>query len=209
MKIENEIIIERVRNILEHPSDHSWQVQGLGMLRTSLTPELRLHIWDKGSKFCADSGWHTHPWDFTSLNVVGRLYNTRYRIGEEGGGEIFNRQLITCGLGGCHRGEPDVVQLIEQPEELYVPGESYFQRKDEIHSTGYTDGTITLIRKKYYEDRDSAYVFYPVGSQWTSAEARPAEPAEIKRITEMGLSTMASDPLLSSSGTDFQLEKRT
>jgi hypothetical protein len=54
-----------VRSILEDPM-RQWTVQGLGMLRTYLPDNARLHIWNPALKFEEVSEHHTHPWDLVS-----------------------------------------------------------------------------------------------------------------------------------------------
>jgi hypothetical protein len=64
---------------------------------------------------------------------------------------------------------------------------TYQQDASAIHSTRARDGTVTLIHREFLEDRDHADVFYPVGSKWTSAEARPATKLEIDTAISLAL----------------------
>jgi hypothetical protein len=179
--------------ILDKPFDHKWQVQGLGMLRTYLDPNTRMHIWHSKLNYCADSGWHTHPWDFSSFIVAGSIQNKKYlkRVDGEFLGESeppfkangawtpFMEQQIICGPGGCAMSEPKLVYLFEAVNVQLYAGSTYAQRADEIHTTLPADGTISIITRKTVHEDGSANIYYPVGSTWSSAEARPAEDFEI------------------------------
>ncbi|HYT42030.1 MAG TPA: hypothetical protein VEP90_06770, partial [Methylomirabilota bacterium] len=124
-----------VKAILSSPYDLEWQVQGLGMLRTYLSKERRLHIWNSDLKFEGASEMHTHPWNFKSFVVAGEVTNLRFWESDEEAGEQYNRQKIFCGVGGGLIGEPDKVNLElwdAGSEEVYKEGETYSELAQEI-----------------------------------------------------------------------------
>lgn len=173
-----------VKSILEHADAYDWTVQGLGMLRTYIEPELRLHLWNSGLVYDDVSTMHTHPWNFHSLIISGRVRQHRYvkpldQIGSPPGVVQWQEQKIKCGVGGCLVDTPRLVKLIEMPEEIYRPGDTYHQSAAEIHTSFPDDGTVTLIEREMLDDTEHAYVYFPVDQEWVSAEPRPATDAEI------------------------------
>lgn len=178
-----------VQDILEHPGRCSWTLQGLGMLRTYLSKELRLHIWDKRFAVPGVSELHTHPWDFESLVVAGVVRNIRYdRYGPSfSQGLPYMRQTLKCGTGGCLVGEPDLVMLVADAVESYGRGCVYRQASTTIHQSIPENGTVTVVRRTFNEDEDHAYVFWPYETTWVSAEPRPATPEEVHAITRASL----------------------
>lgn len=184
---------EDLQAILLHPTDHEWSLQGLGMLRTYLDPErtMRLHVWSNDAKFQDVSELHTHPWDMTSTVIVGELKQERYvpSLGDEA---THMCQKILCGEGGGLCDVPRTVGLrMMLPEFYYGLGEGgeseYHQLWWEIHRSVPADGTCTLVEREFTADPDHAYVFWPVGEEWVSAEPRPATEEEVFAITGKAL----------------------
>jgi hypothetical protein len=175
--------------ILEHPHDFEWSMQGLGMLRTYLTPELRLHIWDSSFRVQDVSMMHTHPWHFHSYIIAGEVNQFRYVvINEEDEATNFcMRQAIHCGKGGGLVGEPEPVMLRRGPKEVYKEGAIYHQFANEIHISLPLDGTVTLVEREFLDDTEHADVFWPRGGDWVSAEPRNALLHEVDKVTEMAL----------------------
>lgn len=174
-----------VQHLLEHPQSAEWTLQGFGMLRCYLRPEVRLHVWDSAFRAPDVSDLHTHPWDFRSLVVAGRVRN--YRFVESDGTSVEShgaiprrRQTIRCGEGGGLVGEPVDVFLTEQPTEVFEEGESYVQRAEEIHRSLPEDGTVTIIEREFKDDTEHAFVYFQ--GEWVTAEPRPATDAEVQQI---------------------------
>lgn len=190
--METSILQALVRAILTCPLAFEWTVQGLGMLRLYLpgADNLRLHIWDSRLAFPGVSTIHTHPWDFESYVVSGRVHNTRWTEDE---GEPFLKSSIHCGQGGCVFGEPVPVRLHPRPVETFGAGQSYTQHADEIHSSAPENGTISVLRRVVPAGRsaDLAYVYWPDGEEWVTAEPRPARPEEVTAVTGLALSQLA------------------
>lgn len=171
-----------------------WSLQGLGMLRCYLSPDTRLHIWSGDDKVKDASTLHTHPWDFDSLVVAGRVVNQRFKETALGGGGAVSmeRQMIRCGEGGGLHSEPSKIQLMPQPPEIVTAGYGYSQEAAEIHESRPDDGTITIINRRVPEagHPDFANVYWPEGEEWGSAEPRPATASEVQRIVARGLDRM-------------------
>lgn len=175
-----------VKNLLENAQQFTgWSLQGFGMLRLYLNSETRLHIWDNRYQVPGVSLLHTHPWDFTSRIVVGKVTNVRYE--RHGEGQPFWEQLIRCGAGGGLCDLPIAAALMARAPEVYTAGQIYHQRAREIHETSYEDGTVTIIARAFKEDPDHARVFWPLGENWGSAEPRPATPREVEDIVSRSL----------------------
>lgn len=184
--LQHEIITNRVKSMLESPGDYDWSLQGFGMLRTYLAPDLRLHIWDKEYQVDNVSLLHDHPWDFESYIVAGGLTNYLYNYNTTG--MYFNRQRILCGVGGGLDGEPESVKLTNYQTDHYDASQSYVEKHDQIHMSAPADGTITIIKRHFTEDVDHANVFYDT-DEWVSAEPRPATQQEVYAITAKALMT--------------------
>jgi hypothetical protein len=185
---------ELVQKILEHPYRHEWSLQGFGMLRLYLNEDTRLHIWDPRYAVEEVSEIHDHPWHFTSMVVAGTVVNHRYReiapeaVNERDSVYPFMRQRILCGVGGgLVPGGPEPVLLRVFQHETWPAGTIYYQQASEIHRSEPRPGTITIIRRKPLEDPDHANVYFPVGSEWVSAEPRPASRDEVKDIVDASL----------------------
>jgi hypothetical protein len=103
--------IERAlaRTILEHATDFQWSIQGFGMLRLYLAPDVRLHVWSESHQVPNVSLIHDHPWHFTSHVLSRKIANVRYRI-EPIGEHTHTMERIRCGPGGGALGDsrPDV-----------------------------------------------------------------------------------------------------
>ena len=181
------ILKTSVKHILKNPGEYGgWSIQGLGMLRLYLSKEIRLHVWSTGYQVPGVSTLHTHPWDFTSTIISGRITNhvARYTTVEEAGDREpnFDRYLIQCGSGGCLKSEPVSMFLVTKRVELLCPGSQYSMTKNEIHESHPEDGAVSLIRRTFYPDEDHAYIFSPCGVPWVSAEPRPATFEEVVSI---------------------------
>lgn len=178
-----------VKNILLHPVDFDWSVQGLGMMRLYLSDEVRLHVWDSCLKIAGVSPLHTHPWDMESLVVAGRYKQHRYKVRDDfaaGAFEEFNCSEIKCGEDASVN-EPTKIMLIEQALEVYAEQQSYKQTKDEIHVSLPEDGTITIIERKFHEDREHAFVYWRGKGGWVDAKPRPATTEEVLEVTQRSL----------------------
>jgi hypothetical protein len=177
-----------IQAILEHPLGYEWTAQGLGMLRLYLPgPEnMRLHVWDSFLAVPNVSMIHTHPWNFASYVVAGEVRNTRWTEGE---GEAYHKSSIVCGQGGCMFGAAANVRLHPRPAEAWAEGQGYTQWADEIHSSAPEDGTVTLLRRSVPAGRsaDQAFVYWPAGEEWVSAEPRAATRDEVMAVVRRSL----------------------
>jgi hypothetical protein len=173
-----------VRSILEAPLGRKWSLQGLGMLRLYLSPDVRLHVWSSEHRTPNVSEIHDHPWHFRSDVISGRMRNQRYR--EAGDGFPYFGAAIQCGAGACMRETPQPVRLQSGPVEEYGPGESYSQRAHELHRSDPAPGTVTIITRVVAGDPERARVYWPVG-EWVDAAPRPATDAEVLAICGLAL----------------------
>lgn len=125
----------QINEILAHPFDREWSIQGFGMLRTYLDDEHieRLHIWDVDQAVDDVSTIHDHPWDFTSRIVRGRIRNQRFVAHGSEAAPKFYRARIRCGEGGGLLTEPERVAICSLGVEAYGPGETYSMEAPELH----------------------------------------------------------------------------
>lgn len=178
--------------VLEHPERHEWSLQGFGMLRTYLSPDLRLHVWDPDYRTPSVSDIHDHPWHFESIVLSGIIENRRYRVfhPHDALPPSHHRGRIMCGPNPTEHGAKDVteVRLAQWCEGVYRAGDVYRMRADELHASLPSPGAVTLIQQtKADKDPERAYVYWPIGSGWVSAEPRPATSEEVQRITRRAL----------------------
>jgi hypothetical protein len=182
-----------VASILQHPHDHNWSIQGLGMLRTFLGSEhYRLHVWSTADATPNVSRLHDHPWHFTSYVVAGLITNKRFRVctddNRELAAETWQRVRIRCGPEGGVAGEPELAHLMREKPEKIMGGQWYAQQAQEVHESIPDDGTVSIIRRTSLDDPDHANVYFPVGQPWVSAGgARVANAQMVGRICKNAL----------------------
>lgn len=173
------------RAILSNAHAYEWSLQGMGMLRLHLSDNYRLHVWDSRYRVPNVSMVHDHlQWGLHSTVIAGRLVNRRYVEGDKGEPYMFS--TLKPGYGCYFKHDAQDVRLCALLPDRYAESESYSQHPFEIHQTDAEDGTVTLMRKTPTDD-ESARVFWPVGTEWVSAEPRRATPAEVADITSRAL----------------------
>jgi len=174
-----------VKFILSNPLKYEWSLQGFGMLRTYISKEVRLHVWDSRFAVPNVSLIHDHPWDFDSYILAGRINNRIFEVSDSGNEtqRPYLRRTIKCGPGGgvCDQ-EPQRVYLSISSNQYYNVGQSYRQKSYEVHATYPMDGTVTLVERYFKPDTEHAFVFHAADEQWVSAEPRPATDSEIQDI---------------------------
>jgi hypothetical protein len=172
----------QVRDILEHPDGHPWKMQDIGLLALRLDDrrEHRLHVWDPES-CVGEPPVHDHPFDFTSVVIVGELVNTRYV--EDPNGIEYSRHRYWPGREGDRR--TDSVRLAASAATV-PSGARYRQSSTGLHSSRQIPATVTLIRFGPFQERELTVCLEP-GAPWVSALARPPTTAEVQRITGAAL----------------------
>lgn len=187
-----------IREILEHPEDRHWTIQGFGMLRLYLDGchIKRLHIWDPVMAVENVSPIHDHPWDFVSEIISGQMTNVLYRElrltdPTELHDVTYKAVQIRCGEGGGPVEEPHFTRLRVRSRVVYNAGEGYSQHAEELHDSFPERGTVTVIRRTFRENNtELARVFWQ-GGDWVSAEPRPATPDEVDHFTRLALANWA------------------
>lgn len=191
-----------VQAVLTNPRRYDWTLQGFGMLRTYISKETRLHIWDHGYRVRDVTDVHDHPWHFNSLVISGTIINTRYKVHpcSHTDEQIealrirtpFVKSTIVCGVGGGNhvatvkeRGERVWLEPLEP--ETYTTGKIYRQEANEVHHSSFGSGTVTLVTREFQKDTEHAHVFFKADQEWVSAEPRDAKPVEIEDICKNAL----------------------
>lgn len=168
-----------VRSILEQFRVYTWTVQGFGFARTKIANVGRIHVWDSRLATSLVSTMHTHPWPLKSTIISGELINQRFVRATEGQKFAlpYMHSRIATGEGGGLIGEPEQVGILplDDAPEFYMPGAVYEQRPDEIHRSIPQDGTVTLMERPQGPPLEEASVYWPVGTEWVSAEPRSIE----------------------------------
>lgn len=183
--MNHQIIKYMTSFILRNHDKFEWTIQGLGMLRVYITPELRLHVWHSSAREPGASVIHSHPWDFCSNVIAGCITDVRFR--ESADGKPHNKQVIRCGPGGGLEGDPQQVYLLPRTYRGYVAGKKYYALAEDIHYSTFDDGTVTLVNRTFKQDTEHAAVYWPEGEEWGTAEPRIATPKEVKLICESSL----------------------
>jgi hypothetical protein len=191
-----ETLVHLVKGLLKNPTKLGWSLQGMGMLRTYLSREIRLHVWDSRFRVKDVSDIHDHPWDFESLVICGIVCNTRYEVrraeasfdedapGWPHSNATHHEGRIICGPAPSVKGAQDIcaVRLAAKPDEVLGAGDSYRMKADEVHRTTYENGTVTVCRRVFREDTEHARIYWPLGLEWVSAEPRAATAEEVTSI---------------------------
>jgi len=191
-----------VQAVLSNPHKHEWTLQGFGMLRTYISKETRLHVWDHGYRVRDVTDVHDHPWHFSSLIISGTMVNTRYKVHpcSHTNEQIealrirtpFVKSTIVCGVGGGNhvatvKEHGERVWLEPLEPETYKTGEIYFQKADEVHHSAFGSGAVTLVTRTFQPDTEHAHVFFKADQEWVSAEPRLARHVEIDDICKNAL----------------------
>lgn len=168
-----------VKKILEKANAYDWSLQGFGMLRLYLDKNTRLHVWHNKYMVPNVSLLHTHPWNFTSRIICGSLFNEIYE--EVDGPFTHTGALLKCGEKTAILEEPRHYHLRRKSYGQLGSGDSYAQKHNEIHQTVYSDGTVTIVNREVPPggNPDHAKVFWPFGTNFVSAEPRPASAVEV------------------------------
>lgn len=175
------------------PEETGWTLQGFGMLRKYLAGgKYRLHVWDSRYRVENVTMLHDHPWDFDSLVIAGQIDQYRYQRNQPVPDHHANvvpvmEQSIVCGPGGGVCEKPAPMTLYRGPLEVIPAGSTYTQLACEVHESLPLDGTVTLIERTFHENTEVAHVYYDQGSEWVTAEPRPATCEEVADILERSL----------------------
>lgn len=154
-----------------------WSVQGFGLLRLYIRNLGRLHIWDSTLRYPGVTMVHNHSWDLISTIVSGRLINRRWT--QQPFGERWKHRSILTGYD-CKWVQPedDEVFLIEEPRDVYCPGDVYRQAASQIHMTNAEDGTITMM-ERHEDTNGEADLYWRITEEWGTARPRKATRAEV------------------------------
>lgn len=201
-----------VLGILNNPMRYTdynggWSLQGFGMLRLYLDKAkvTRLHVWTTDAQDVVKdvTRIHTHPWNYTSHVLCGKIKNTRFKIWDSNV-DLPQPQMksplhrgyevkIKCGEDAKEITDPLAVTLIEQPPEFLSQGSHYEQAFSEIHLSVPEHGAVTLVDRNCVTEcpHDEAYVYVGADDKgkplsWVDAKPRPATKEEILRICYAG-----------------------
>ncbi len=198
MSFETEICRVLVKSILESAIDYEWSIQGFGMLRLYLEPEVRLHIWDSHYRIESASLVHTHPWNFESFIVAGMMRNYQYQESKDLNPnkrtydcKMWKQEIIPGERARAATNGNAYLVAMEHPEvDIYTVGNTYRQLRTVPHMSEYEDGTVTIISRHDRTEQDRAFSYWPksYGKQgWISAAPRVATTKEVDDITQRSL----------------------
>lgn len=192
MNLNIEALRCMVKHILVRREDFRWSLQGFGMLRLHLPGDARIHVWDDRFAVPGVSTIHDHlQWGLESTVVSGLLTNVIYRATPVLlGGDTHLGVVLKPGVGTMMKSEPKRYMLREESMQVLMPGETYTQAPAVIHESRPERGTVTFMQKHPTND-ESARVFWPRGTEWVSAEPRPALDIERDEIIRNALQAWA------------------
>lgn len=183
---------ETLLDILKNPFNYEWEVQGFGMMRTYIAENTRLQIWNSDLVIENVTDIHTHPWDFYSIILQGKIINIKYKECAKSyyKAKKYNRCLIETGENAYVK-ESKEVYLRKTGRNAYEYNRKdckeytdiYTHKKHIPHKIKFVDGTITVLTKtnisEDIHDRKLAYSYVKDGIEWVSAAPRPATKEEI------------------------------
>lgn len=186
--MEEETLLE----ILKNPFNYEWEVQGFGMMRTYIAENTRLQIWNSDLVVENVTDIHTHPWDFYSTILQGKIINIKYKECAKSyyKAKKYSRCLIETGENAYVK-EAKEVYLRKSGRYTYEYNRKdckeytdiYTHKKHIPHKIKFVDGTITVLTKinisENIHDRKLAYSYVKDGMDWVSAVPRPATKEEI------------------------------
>lgn len=180
--------------ILTRAEDFEWSLQGFGMLRMYITPEVRLHLWNPHAAYPGVTRIHNHPWDFESHVICGSMLDRLYRTQDWSRFAPTHREeRIVCGPGGHSEGAKRTVRLVLKGERRVSAGESYTLKASELHESLPEPGTATIIVRTFKTDTEHALVYPQVERPWVSAEPRPATKEEVRAFADLTLRTLEAE----------------
>lgn len=169
------------RHIIDNAKPEAWSYQGFGMLRIYLAPEVRLHIWCPNQKAPDVTDIHSHPWNFTSWVVAGRIINREWQKMYAKPITHIAHKIITGENAEILESHPVTLQIVSQAS--YAAGDRYPQDYHDIHQTEAVEGTVTIIVRKRVTG-DLAYSYATKNRPWVDARPRPATLSEIEYFTQ-------------------------
>ena len=183
---------EDLLDILKNPFKYEWEIQGFGMMRTYIAENTRLQIWNSNLVIKDVTDVHTHPWDFSSVILQGKIINIIYKEVSETyyKAKKYNRCLIETGEDAYIK-EATEVYLRKAGRYTYEHNRKncknytnvYTHKKHIPHKIKFVDGTITVLTKlnisNDINNRKLAYSYVKDGMEWISAAPRPATKEEI------------------------------
>lgn len=174
-----------VKKMLSRPEMFDWTIQGFGMVRAQFgsgeagDDDLRLNIWHRRFRTPDVSDIHTHPWDFSSEVLAGRLYNVVYKTHTKSA-TLYTSQKLIPGPNGGLLSTPRDIGLAQDRIMTLDRGDTYFQDRRCIHQSNWEqDGTVT-VNRRIRVGADEAWVFWPKGGEWVTAKPRTAKEAEVE-----------------------------
>ena len=171
-----------------NPRAREWTVLGLGVLRCYLDDKQNecLNIWSNVLRSSGVPSIHTHPWDFGSRVISGRITNARYEEVEAGlkHSQAYWRRLITSDE---EPGTDTRVWLRNKQDDYVYSGGFYTQTRHEIHQTLPDNGTVTLRVPWRKHSGGGAFIY--ARKQWESVAPRLATVGEIQHTVDLAYRT--------------------
>lgn len=183
--LDNRLLKFVVKKVLERANCYEWELKGLGLMRTYLTEDTKLHVWDERYRIPKVSRIHEHPWSFRSHVIAGTV--KQYRFYQNESGSSYFRSIVQCGPGGLLKGNLEKVKLCRQPLEIHCEGKWYQQNMYEVHMSLPSPGTVTLVERLDYLPERAANVYWEEGSNWVSSEPAIATPEQVEDIAQRSL----------------------
>ena len=182
VKIIKAFLNKLFQGSINDPDFMKWYAVGLGLLNADIDDrgKIRVHIWDSSLKVPNVSTAHTHPWNFTSYIVDGTLTNYLYAESLSGNNRQRRREQVFT-RNGIRTISEELVYLEPYGFTSYPAGSCYSQNHADIHSTGYTDGTVTIVEMGE-RIQDWAYEYFAAEGELKQGTLHRATPEEIRSV---------------------------
>lgn len=171
--------------VIEQAHLYDWSVQGFGLIRTYLPGNKRLHIWSQRFKIQDATTLHSHPWNFTSHVLAGRMHEiVAEKVTIEQASCLDSNVLkakenkILCGEDAKVITSTDC--FLSTKVTYHQAGLSYSHKYSDIHASLPSFDCVTLIEREPLDDPDHAYSYTLNDDPWVSAEPRGIDHNEIE-----------------------------
>lgn len=179
----NHLLQLSIKTILQNADRYKWSLRDFGMFRLYLAPRVRLHIWSPQKAWPGTDTVHAHPWDFKSTVVSGCVRNITYAVNTTTKPTHDYRRVPDESNGQAEGG----AGLGVWSDRLYVAGDSYALRAEDVHESRLRPGTITIVDCQPPTDAEHTLVYYPHGRPRISTEPREARLTEVLDMAKAAL----------------------
>lgn len=154
----------------QHHPKYRWECHGLGMAFAYLTPDVRLHVWDKRFRHPGrwDESIHSHRWALWSTVLHGSLIQQEFEPVDA----VMDGTHVEWSVANSTWADPHALVIVNgrkltlrQANVRVSSGEYYSMLggNPRFHRTEALDGTVTLMRRNPETKNGLSSCLIPVG----------------------------------------------